>query len=403
MAVFQYTALDSHDAFIKGDIEARSEKAAQEALEKDGYLVVNVKREARTSLWYRDVMFSSVSAQDRIFFTRNILTMIEAGISLDQALRTTADQISNQQFRQTMHLVHQQVEQGLPFYRALGMYPKFFGTFFVNMIKVGELSGKLDEVLGFLLEQQEKDYTLKMKAKSAMVYPGIIVCVLIVMVTLMLTFVIPQVSGVLASNGGRLPLPTRVLLNLSWFVIHYGWTLIIAVIAAVYLFRRSLKTPAGKLRWAKFLLRAPILSNIVRQFNLALIMRSLRSLIKSGVALDQALKLASSVTQNALFDQSLNRGVDLVRKGVPLAEVVKGYPRLYPPLTSRMIEVGEKTGKLDHMLGRLASFYEQSVENTLTSASSIIEPVLLVIVGLTVAFVAVSVMLPIWSFSQTIT
>lgn len=402
MAFFSYTALDQQNAYNKGRLEARSVKVASLALERQGLLVINLRREESQNWMNLHRQLGGVTAQDKIFFTRNLQTMLEAGISVDQAISTTAEQTSNPAFRAALFDIAQKLQSGQPLHRSLGLYPKYFSPFFMNMIRVGESSGKLDETLSHLLRQQEQDAALKTKARSAAIYPVIIFCVLILMVTLMLTFVIPKVAGILGSFNVQLPLATRILLFISHAVTTYGYIIIPVLAILIYLFYRWTKSKRGKWRWDGFLLRIPRIGKIIQEYNVALFTRSLTALLQSGVSLDQAIELSGSVVPNQRFAQAATKGITFIQKGIPLHEVLKGSPQLWPPLSLRMVEVGEKTGKLTHMLERLAVFYESSVQTSLTNLSAVIEPLLLLTIGLTVGFVAIAVITPIWKYSATI-
>ncbi len=402
MPFFAYTALDPQNAYSKGRIEARNSKAATAALEKQNLLIVNLKKEGsvRWRFLYQDL--GGVGSQDKIFLTRNLHIMLEAGISIDQAISTTADQVSNRLFKAALLDIAQKLRSGQTLYRTLAIYPKYFSPFYINMIQVGESSGKLDETLANILTQQEQDAALRTKARSSMIYPIIIFCALILMVTLMLVFVIPNVAGILGSFHVQLPLATRVLLALSHAITRYGWFIGPIIIALVILFIRWTKTPKGKWRWDGFLLRIPRIGKVIQEYNVALFTRSLAALLHSGVSLDRALELAGVVAPNARFEEAAKKGISFIQRGIPLHEVMAGQNNLYPPLTIRMVEVGEKTGKLTHMLERLATAYESSVQTNLTNLSAVIEPFLLLTIGVTVGFVAIAVITPIWKYSATI-
>ncbi len=402
MAVFSYTALDQDGAYTKSKLEAGNTKAALASLELRKMLVVNLKREGQDRWIWLERAIGQVSAQEKIFFTRNIHTMLEAGIGVDQAIKTTAEQVTNHQFRAALENINRQLQKGQPLHRCLSRWPQYFSPSYVNLVRVGESSGKLDETLGYLLVQQERDYILRSKAKGAMIYPSIIVLALIFMVTLMMVFVIPRVTGVLADYNVQLPLQTRILIGISNLLVHRGLFVLMGAVLIGLGFRRWIKSRRGRWQWDEFVLRLPRIKTIIVEFNLALFTRSLSALLQSGVQLDQAMALAANVCTQSQYQRTAAAGQTFIQKGVPLAEVLKGHPRLYPPLMIRMIEVGQKTGKLDQMLQRLAVYYEQSVETSMTNLSSVIEPALLLLIGLTIGYVAVSVLTPIWQFAATV-
>ncbi len=402
MKTFHYTALNAANTYVKGKVQARSTRRAMLQVEALQLLVITLKPEVNARLAKYDQMLSRITRLDKIFFTSHLYTLLESGIALDHALRITSDQASNQKFKAILIDIYQHVQKGQSFNSALALYPQHFTGFYINLIRVGETSGNLVDVLFHLLEQQEKDYELLVKARGAMIYPSIIIAALFGIITVMMVFVIPSITALLLEYKVQLPLATRVLIWLSSFVVHWGWALLPVLLVLVWLLRRYLKTPAGQWYWDGFLLHVPKLRQIVIEFNLARFARATSSLLKSGVQIDQALLLAANVTNNSHYQKSIRKGVGFIQKGIPLAEVLRGYPDLYPPIANRMIDVGERTGRLDHMLTRLAQFYEKSVTNALGNISSIIEPVLLILIGLSVGFVAIAILTPIWKFSQTV-
>lgn len=402
MSLFTYNALDKLNTYVKGKIEASSIKKANEKLEKEGFLIINIKKEKNEKISRLNNIINNVSRLDKIFFTRHLYTMLESGMVLDQAIKITAEQTTNLKFRDVLNDIYARIRKGQSFYNSLAQHPQYFSNFYISLVKVGEKSGKLDDVLSYILEQQEKDYEMTTKATGALIYPSIIVMALIVIVVFMMVFVIPKITSVLTSYKVDLPMATKILIWLSNFLISYGLILLPIVIIAIYLFRKWTRKGKGKWRWDVFLLKIPRLNKIIVEFNQARFTRALSSLLKSGVRIDQALDLAAGVSNNSHYQKSIRAGINFIQKGIPLAEVLKGHPKLYPPITSRMVEVGEKTGKLDHMLNRLATFYEKSVNTAIGNLASVIEPALLLIIGFAVAFVAISVLTPVWKFSETI-
>ncbi len=401
MATFLYTAVNKENKYVKDAIESRSQKKAIATLEQAGFLVVNIKQEHNSQL-SRVLQLSTIRRIDKIVFTRHLHTLLESGIALDQALKIAGEQSGNASLKKVLFDLYENVKKGEAFNVALSRHGKYFSPFFVNLIKVGEKSGTLDAVLLHLLEQQEQDYELLTKTRSAMIYPAIIIAAALAIVTLMMTFVVPTITELLVEYSVEIPLSTKILIFISSTLNTYGLFIALALLIAGLSLYFWVKKPQGKRVWDAVKLRIPVVKNIVKDFNLARITRSMSSLLKSGISLDEGLQLAASVCGNVYYQESLKASVLVVRKGVPLTEALHGYPALYPPMSTRMLEIGEKTGKLDHMFSRLAVFYEKSVLTTILNLSSIIEPVLLLVIGLGVGFVAVSILTPIWSFAQSI-
>lgn len=402
MAVFSYKALDKDNNYTKSVIEARSQKKALLHLEKQGFLVVSIKQEKKKTFLNIELSKQRVKRLDKILFTRHLHTLLESGIALDQALKIASEQSSNKTLKEISFDLHQKVKKGQTLNSALKSHGKYFSPFFINLIQVGEKSGTLENVLLHLLEQQEQDYELITKTRGAMIYPAVIIVAAFMIVIMMMTFVVPTITELLTEYSVEIPLTTKLLIFISHVLNNYGLLILIAFILAIAAIRQWVKTPSGKKHWDEFKLSVPILKNIVVEFNLARFARSMSSLLKSGMSIDEALDLTSTVSGNVFYKDSIKSSIAFVRKGVPLTEVLHGYPKLYPPMTTRMIEIGQKTGKTDNMFTRLAIFYEKSVLNTIQNLSSIIEPVLLLLIGVGVGFIAVSILTPIWKFAETI-
>lgn len=402
MPVFTYTALNSVDAYIKGKVEASSLRKATQVLEGEGLMVVTVKHERTRQAFSINQLLRRVTRVDRMFFTSHLYTLLEAGIALDQAVKVTAEQAGSEIFREVLLDVHRRVQHGESLWSALSQHPKHFPDFFVSLVRVGEASGRLIDVLQYFLEQQERDYELITRARGAMVYPTVIIIAMLGIVSLMMVFVIPQITALLTEYQVSLPLATRVLIAASNFLKNWGLIALPFLVAGIYGFVRLVRTPWGQSYWDRFLLKLPKIKGIVREFNLARTSRALSALLKSGVSIDQAIGLAATVSGNSQYRDTLKSGMHFVRKGIPLADVLRGRSDLFPAITVRMVEVGERTGKLDHMLTRLASFYERAVMNTLANLSSIIEPLLLLTIGAGVGFVAIAILTPIWKFTESI-
>ncbi|TSC77141.1 MAG: general secretion pathway protein F [Parcubacteria group bacterium Gr01-1014_31] len=403
MAVFSYTAINSKNVFVKGTLRGLFIKRVTAALSRQGLQVVNVKREATRQSSSVARATSRITRVDRIFFTRHLYTLLEAGVALDKTLRIAAEQSDNEKFKAVILDLYKNVQRGQSLSAALAQHPKYFSLFVRSLIRVGEQSGKLDEVLLHILEQQEKDYELATKARGAMIYPAILIATTVSIVILMMTFVVPKITGIFEESHATLPLTTRILIATSNFLHRYGLVLLPTLALALpTAFRLWSRRGRGKTQWDYLLLRIPIAGKIVREFNLARLTRSISALLKSGVSIHRALELVRDVTSHTEYQRSIQRSAQMVLRGIPLSELLKGYPSLYPPLVTRMLEVGELSGQLDRMFDRLAAYYEKSVANKLSNLTTVIEPVLLLTVGSIVGFIAVSILLPIWKFAETI-
>lgn len=401
MSKFNYTALDKAYSYSNGTISTLGKKRALSTLEKKGFLVISIDRE-KESLLDKLSKISTITRLDKIFFTRHLYTLIEAGIALDQAIKITSEQATNHRFKEILNEVYKKVQQGKTLNESLEPYQRHFSHFFINLIRVGERSGTLEDSLQHLLDQQEKDYDLLTKSRGAMIYPIIILITAILIVTLMMIFVIPNISEILLQYGVELPLTTKILIGGSNIIINYGYIIAIVIILFALIFYILQKKESVKWQVEKILFKTPIAGKIIIEFNLARFSRAMYAMMKSGVSINEALELSSSVCRNRHYKKTIHSCIDYVHKGISFNQVLMAYPSLFPPITTRMIEVGEKSGKTDHMFDKIATYYEKSVINKLSNLSTIIEPVLLIFIGLVVAFVGVSVLTPIWKFADTI-
>ncbi|HLD00022.1 MAG TPA: type II secretion system F family protein [Patescibacteria group bacterium] len=394
---YNYTARDKNGKIKTGSGNFDDEKALALYLRDQGLLLTKMdsrggtaKKTGRKKL----TLFGRVSLVDKIFFTQNLQVMIRAGVSLSKALKILSDQMENQTFKEALETIRDKVESGQPLSKGLELYPKIFPEIFVNMIGAGELSGKLEETLGELLQQMKKDHELVSKIRGAMTYPAVIFVVMIGVMIAMLVFIIPNLTSIFVELKAQLPLPTRIVIAMSDFLRTQGILLAIVLAVLGVLFMRYIKTTSGKKIWHAFLLKLPIFGNIIKKVNLARFSRTLSALLKTDIPIVQSFEITSKVLANYYYKQSILEASVQVKKGSSIVETFSKYPKLYPPVINQMILVGEETGTLDSILTTIAAFYEEDVENVAKNLSSIIEPVLIVFLAGGVGGVAVAVMVP---------
>ena len=343
-----------------------------------------------------------VTLVQKIFFVQQLGIMLKSGISLSVALKTLAEQTSGKTFKIILIDLEQGVEKGNLLSRGLEKYQKIFGELFINMVKAGEASGKLEEVLKELFVQMKKDHDIIAKVKGAMIYPAIVVTMMFIIGVLMLIYVIPTISGIFKELNVALPLATRILIFSSEFVLKYGIFLLIGLAALIVISNRIVHTPQGKKNFHFLLLRVPVAGTIIKKVNLARFCRTLSSLLKTDIPIVQSFEITSRVLGNALFREALNLAKEKIKKGISIQESLKPHANLFPPVVLQMIAVGEETGALDDILQESAIFYEDDVNQTMENLPSIIEPILMVILGVGVGGMAVAVIMPIYSLSQQI-
>ena len=404
MPTFIYSAVERSGKTAKGEREADSEKALAQALKSEGLFLLEARE--RTSVGSRLLNLSAgeiiyrlkpISLVEKMFFSRNLSVMIGAGLSLTRALKGLEEETSNTKFKKVIADVNNSVTKGKTFAESLRVHQKVFGEVFTSMIEVGETSGKLTIILKLLANQMKKDHDLKKRVKGAMMYPAIILMVLFVMGTFMMLYVVPTLTQTIKDLGVPLPVTTRVIIGLSELVANYYIWLLLSIILIVASLWRALKTAKGKEIFDKLIIKVPIFGPLVKKFNTARLCRILAYLITSGVPIVRALEITSRVVGNTLYRRTLIGASEEIQKGKQLHAIFEPHKDIFQPMVIQMISVGEETGKISNMMLRLALFFEEEVTSTTKNLSTIIEPLLMIIIGGAVGIFAVSMLQPIYS------
>ena len=329
--------------------------------------------------------------------------MISASMSISEALTSSREQSGNPALKKAIAEIERRVQSGQTLAAGLASYPKFFPEEYVAMIKVGERSGKLIDVLQFLTAKLERDYQMIRKVRNAMVYPAIILVFMVAMVAVMMLFVIPRVASVYDEAKVPLPVYTRMLVATSDFVSMYIWYIAAGIAALAIGFDVAMHKWLGLRRFVhRLVLRLPMIGMVIKKVNLVVISRTLSMLLKSGLTIDVALLLTANTTRNTIYREMLQAAEPFVARGVRLTDVFNGSPELFPPVFLRMIATGEQTGNLDAMFGNIAQYYQDDIEHWSTNFSSVIEPFLISFVGIIVGAIAVAILFPLWNFVNVI-
>jgi len=344
--------------------------------------------------------YQKVPATAKIFLLQNISVMLRAGISLSEALKSLADQTKNRKLHNILLDVSEKIRQGKGFGESMAPYQKDFGELFINMIKAGEASGRLEDVLMELYIQNKKDHTLVTKIRNALTYPTIIIIAMVLIGSIMVVFVLPTMTKMFADMDVKLPLTTQLLISFSDFIQKNGIYVLIAIIITAVILIRGLKSKSGKHFADSLMLKTPVLSGIIKQINLARSSRSLSALIQTDIAIVETLTITSKVIGNSVYKSAFLDAAEKVKKGQKLATIFKEYPNIFPPSVIQMISVGEETGSLDSILKNLADFYEEEVTETMNNLPTIIEPVLMLLIGGAVGVIAIAIMMPMYSLTQ---
>jgi type IV pilus assembly protein PilC len=346
------------------------------------------------------LFLSRVSLKEKLFFVQHLSLMLRSGISLSRAATTLAKQTRNKYFAKILTDMSKSIEKGSSFSESVEPYRKVFGDLFISMIQAGEVSGKLEEVLGQLFIQMKKEHTLISKVKGALTYPVVILFAMVVIGSFMFIVIVPKITASFIEMGTELPLPTKIIIKISDAFQHHGLLTGIGAFLFVAGFLKIIRTKRGKYIFDLFLLKMPIISPIVKKINLARFSRNISSLLQTDIMIVKAFQITADVLGNTHYKNALLIMSQQIKKGDKLSEIVETYPHLFTPIVSQMIAVGEETGELDNILVELAEFYEEEIDQIMENLPSIIEPLLILFLGTAVGGVAVAIIMPMYSLTD---
>lgn len=403
---YTYTAIDKDDKKITGSLEADSPVIATQLLKRRGLRPVTVTSVKTDGIISKLPIIGAkkVKLKDMVVFTRQLATMINAGVPLVRSLATLQNQTENETFKKTLVEVSHDVEGGLSFADSLEKHPNVFSPIYINMVRAGEAGGILDEILKKLALQQEKDQRIRGKFKSAMTYPIILLTITTGVFIMLMVFVMPRIGKIiqdLAGPGAELPQLTRTMLGISDFMVTKWYILLAIGFLISYFLRKYIKTPEGRLKKDEFLLKAPVLKTVIRKVAIARFARIFASLMSAGVTVIESIEVTAKAIGNAVIEQELLAASKAVSNGQQLS-VPLGESKVFPPIVSQMLAIGEETGQTDEILVKVADFYEEEVDATVDSLSSILEPIMIVVMGTMVGLIAASVIGPISNLSNQI-
>jgi len=401
MPYFRYKATDEINQTAEGMIQAASQDVAAEMLADQNLTIISLTEE-KISFFERSLkVLNRVKIKDLVVFSRQLSVIVSATIPLVQGLKILVTQTESPVLKAIISEVADDVEGGAKLSAALSRHPDAFDDFFVNIIRSGETSGKLDEVLNYLADQQERDYDLSAKIRGAMIYPVFIVSGLVIVGALMMIFVIPQLTSILQETGATLPVTTRILIGTSNFLVSFWWLLFIIIVGAVFGFRILVKTKQGRYYWDNFKLRLPVFGKLFQEIILVRFTRSLHTLTTGGVSLTKSLEIVSVVVDNVVYKELIKETSREVEDGNPIATVFLRSKQV-PIMVSQMLNLGEKTGRLDEILDKLANFYSREVSNMVANLVTILEPLVMMLMGAAVAILVSAIILPMYSLASSL-
>jgi general secretion pathway protein F len=400
MPVFQYKALTAAGKAVQGLREADSPKSLRVVLRRDGVFLTEVlgeqqvKAQAQREVSVRRFVFGRVSAEHLSIATRQLAVLVHAGIPLVESLTALVEQADHERLKRVLGDVKQRVNEGSTLADAMGAHPRVFSTLYVNMIRAGETSGALEVVLVRLADFTESQARLRSKIIGTMAYPAIMLVVASLVLGILFTVVVPKILKIFEDTRATLPWMTRALIAFSTFVSGWWWALLALAALGIWAFLRWKRTPAGRMRWHRAVLRLPVFGRLVRLVAIGRFARTLSTLLKSGVPLLTAMDIVRNVVGNERLAQVIDQSRDAIREGESIAAPLKRSGE-FPPLVHHMVAVGERSGALEEMLGNVADAYEDQVETTIGALTSLLEPIMIVAMGAVVAFIVFSVLMPI--------
>jgi len=397
MEQYKYTVKDAKGLNRSGLIEAADPEAASSILHERGFVVISIERKGQGLPFLGFLKNVNLSTQAN--FTRQLATMIVSGLPLTDALVVLQKQTENEKMREIITSLANEIQAGNTFASALAKHSNVFSAAYINIVRSGEASGTLDSVLQKLADNLEREREFQSKVKGAFVYPIIIMIAMALVTSIMMIFVVPKLTELYVSLKVNLPLPTIILIALSKFMSSFWWLIIIAIVGLTSAYRRYRKTPHGSLVIDTLLMKIPVMGKLNRDSSMTELTRTLGSLVGAGVPILEALKIAGEVATNAVHRQAVSRAATLVEKGTTLSKAI-AQEAVFPPILPQMIAVGEETGKMDDVLEKLAHYFDVEVEQQVKNLTTALEPIIMVILGIMVALLVISIILPIYSITS---
>ena len=395
--LFDYRATTKEGVPQEGSIDAPNLDSAINALQKRGLIVLSVKDQAKLPWWSANLDFlTRIKNRDVVILSRQIATLFEAKVSVLQTFRLLAAESTNQVLRRKLTEITDDIKGGVSISDAIVKHPQIFSNFYVSMVRSGEESGKLSETFNYLADYLDRTYEMTSKAKNALIYPIFVILSFIAVMILMLTFVIPRLSEILTETGQELPIYTKIVVGFSDLIIHYGFFLAIILIIVTIFLLRYLPTAAGKMSMSRFKLAIPYIGNLYRKFYLARIADNMNTLITSSVSMVRTLEITADVVDNEVYRQIFLEAAESVKSGNAISDILSQREEI-PGIMIQMMKVGEESGKFGFVLDTLAKFYRREVNNEVETLVGLIEPAMIVLLGLGVGLLLTSVLVPIYN------
>lgn len=405
MPIFEYKALNDKGAITTGVLDADSPKEARDKLRKQRLFVTDIasisEKERRQGRLMLPAIFGGSALAEVSTVTRQLATLLGAGIPLAQSLQAIIEQVQGQRIETAFRDIKEQVVQGLSFHEALGMHPRYFSPLYVNMVKAGEASGTLDEVLQRVAEYIASQTRLRAKISAAMAYPMVMILIAVGVVIFLLVQVVPQITEVLMQQGQTLPLITQILVDASDFVQNYWWVFPVIIVAVWGTWKTWVTTPKGKRAWDGMLLKAPLIGNLFRKVAVSRFAITFSTLLKSGLPAVESLRIVRTVVQNQVLAETVDNVIERIMEGTDISTPIK-RSGVFPPVVGYMMAIGEQSGRLEDLLDRIAVAYDEEVEIATQKFTAVLEPILIVAMAGIVGFIVAAILLPLLKISSSV-
>ena len=392
--IFSYKVKDLKGKVIEGEIEAKDQFEAINKLKLQKYTIISVNQSKR-----KKIKTGKVSLKELTIFSRQLSTLVSSSVPIVQSLSILESQIENKNFARVISLLRKDIESGLSISDAMAKYPDVFSELYVSMIRAGEVGGVLDTILDRLATYLESSAALRDKVKSALMYPTIVGSIAVIVTVVLIIFIIPIFKNIFSSFGAELPLITRIVIGASDFLKKYIFHIIVFLGVFFYVIKRYIKTEKGRRQFDYILLKLPIFGIIFKKIAIAKFSRTLGTLVKSGVPILQALETVAKTSGNKVIEEIVLSSMKSVKEGGKIAEPLK-KDNIFPPMVTQMISVGEESGSLDTMLFKIADFYVQEVDASVKGLTSMIEPIVMVFMGVVIGFIVIAMFIPMFQMSE---
>lgn len=398
MSIFKYKAFAKDKTLQSGLVEANNRDYVEEILREKGLSIVTISEMAAAKKLNLNFL-NQVKLKDIVIFSRQFSVLVSANVAMIQSLKILVDQTSNLTLKMIVSKIADEVDAGSPLSEALAKRPKVFSNFYVSVIKSGETSGKLDEVLNYLADEMEKDYDMMSKIKGAMIYPAFVLFALAVVGAVMMIFVVPKLTAILTESGTKLPITTRMLIGTSEFMTYYWWLLIIIGVGLFFGIRFYIGRPQGRRQFDLIKLKLPIFGHLFQLIYLVRFTRSMSTLIVSGVTISNSLKIAAEVVSNEIYQELIEKTIKEVEDGNSISSVFMDSKTI-PKMVSQMLSIGEKTGKMDVILARITDFYGREIATMVANLMTLMEPIIMIIMGVAVGIMVAAIILPMYNLAS---